>query len=246
MVILAGFKEKDCGKYRSKIEEKLHAISESDAQNVELVCVGSRLFYHISEFYLVYDACRNRLGMYSHDYEEAGKIGWCDENEINSEETFYYTDEMKQQITVWIKSGRKRETKNGLGNILEENYLKRKIKPEMEKLLMAKFKLTLASAYDERMKLDLQKDLDKIDTIKEDAVLFSHICRVALTMCDFYSQNIQKHEEGLRIKSCDYIEEHFREYEFSMSAVAEHCHLSKSYFSQVFKEIMGEKFSDYL
>lgn len=246
LVILAGLSEGEINGYHQVIESKLLILSELTRQNSELFCIGSRIFIHVSEIFPVYETCRSNFNLSFRAYEGEQRIDWCEDNEINAEDTFYYTDEMKQQITAWIKSGQKLQTKNGFMNILDENYIRRTISPEMEKLLISKLKLTLVSAYDKRMELDLQKELDLIDTLQKDAVLFSHIWRVALSMCEFYNQNIQKHEAGLQKKIQDYIDEHFREYEFGLNAVAEHCHLSESYFSQIFKEIMGEKFSDYL
>ena len=116
----------------------------------------------------------------------------------------------------------------------------------MEPLLISKLKLTLLAAYDSRMSVNLQDVFGTIDGIQTDAWLFSYILRVALDMCSHYMANIRSHEDGLQKKIEQYVDEHFAEYGFGLSVIAEHCNLSETYFSQIFKEMMGENFSAYV
>lgn len=179
-------------------------------------------------------------------YGDVRGVSWCSQEELGTESTFYYTDELKNQIVLWIKSGQQELVKEGFHRILEENYIKRRVSHGMEQLLIAKLKLTLLGAYDSRMTIDLQETFKHIDEIQTDAWLFSYVLRVAMDMCGHYLSGIKRHEDGLSKTITTYVEEHFTEYGFELAAIAEHCKLSETYFSQIFKELMGENFSVYV
>ncbi len=116
----------------------------------------------------------------------------------------------------------------------------------MEQLLISKLKLTLLGAYDRRMSVNMTEVFEHIDKIQTDAWRFSYILRVAIDMCGHYMAGIHSREENLQKKIIGYIDKHFSECGFGLYSVAEYCNFSETYFSQVFKEIIGENFSVYV
>lgn len=245
LVILVSLQEEEYSEYQNCVIDKLRALSPLLEEDSHLICVGSMVFTSLRDIYGAYVMCGNQMNLCS-GYGDTRGIIWCSEDELGTESTFYYTDELKNQIVLWIKSGQHEMVKEGFHRILEENYLKRHISRGMEELLIAKLKLTLLGAYDSRMTLDLTEIFRHIDEIQTDAWLFSYILRVAMDMCSHYLSGIKSHENGLQKKITAYVEEHFAEYGFGLSAIAEHCKLSETYFSQIFKELMGENFSVYV
>lgn len=245
LVVLVPLKEEECRDYQNLVTEKLDAFKALLEQEGQMVCVGSMVFRDLRDIYSAYMVCGSQMNLCSSYGEIRGMI-WCSEDELGTESTFYYTDELKNQIVLWIKSGQQELVKEGFHRILEENYLKRRISGNMEQLLIAKLKLTLLGAYDSRMTIDLTEIFKHIDEIQTDAWLFSYILRVAMDMCGHYLSGIRSHENGLQKKIIAYVEEHFTEYGFGLSSIAGHCNLSETYFSQIFKELMGENFSAYV
>lgn len=245
IVILISLDRENLETYQDYVRECCGIWQEMQDESSMLVCVGSCVFENLRDIYHAYTMCGNQMNL-ADGYRESGRIIWCRPEELGTESTFYYTDELKNQIIMWIKSGQQELVKEGFRKILEENYLKRHISENMEQLLAAKLKLTLLGAYDTRMTLNLSEIFEHIDKIQTDAWLFSYILRVAMDMCGHYMAGIRSHEDGLQKKIVAYVEEHFMEYGFGLSAIAEHCSLSEAYFSQIFKELIGENFSSYV
>ena len=245
LIILLPVPESERADYKHYTEQRIAALEPLLARDAQILCAGSMLFDHPKEIYNAYTACGNRLNFFD-GFEPNGKVVWCGEEGPGTSTGFYYSDELKNQIVLWIKSGESGLVKEGFQRILEENYLQRQISTTMEVLLIAKLKLTLLSAYDGKMKIDLSETFEKIDKIQTDAWLFSYIWRVAIEMCNYYVDNRRSREDGLQKKIITYIEDNFMSYNFGLAVVADHCNLSESYFSQVFKEIIGENFSTYV
>lgn len=245
LVILMPLKEAQCSAYQNVIAEEMTVLKKMMEQDIMVFCVGSTVFHSLGDMYSAYVRCGNQMNLCS-SYLETKSIIWCSEEELGTESSFYYTDELKNQIVLWIKSGQQELVKEGFRRILEENYLKRTISGRMELLLIAKLKLTLLSAYDSRMTIDMTEVFEHIDEIQTDALMFSYVLRVAMDMCGHYLAGIRSHEDGMQKKITAYIDGHFMEYGFGLSTIAEHCNLSETYFSQIFKEVMGENFSTYV
>jgi two-component system response regulator YesN len=245
LVILVCLDEEECPDYQNLAAGKVHGLSQLLEEDSHLICVGSMVFTRLRDIYSAYVMCGNRLNLWG-GYGDVRGVSWCSQEELGTESTFYYTDELKNQIVLWIKSGQQELVKEGFHRILEENYIKRRVSHGMEQLLIAKLKLTLLGAYDSRMTIDLQETFKHIDEIQTDAWLFSYVLRVAMDMCGHYLSGIKRHEDGLSKTITTYVEEHFTEYGFELAAIAEHCKLSETYFSQIFKELMGENFSVYV
>ncbi len=231
--------------YQKYVMERAQTLQKMMEEEPMLVCVGSMVFENLRDIYGAYTMCGNQMNLLG-GYLDNRTVIWCGEEQLGTESTFYYTDELKNQLVLWIKTGQQELVKDGFRKILEENYFKRRISGDMEQLLVAKLKLTLLGAYDNRMTMDLGEVFAQIDKIQTDAWLFSYILRVAMDMCGHYLTGIRSHEDGLQKKIVAYIEEHVMEYGFGLSAIADHCNLSETYFSQIFKEIMGENFSTYV
>lgn len=245
LVLLFPLDENQSQDYQSYITERTQSLKQLMNQDAALLCIGSAVFQNLCDIYSAYASCGNQMNLCG-TYLESREIIWCMEEKMGTETTFYYTDELKNQIVLWIKSGQEERVKEGFLRILEENYLKRRISGTVEPLLIAKLKLTLLGAYDSRMTVDMAEVFERVDKIQTDAWLFSYILRVALDMCGYYMAGIRSHEEGLQKKIVNYIEKHFSEYGFGLSSVAGYCNLSETYFSQIFKEVIGENFSTYV
>ncbi len=241
IVLLVPIPEEKLGDYQNYVQNQVELLE----QETMLICAGSLVIEDLRDLYSAYLMCGNQINLRS-SYPKKASILWCSGEELGTEATFYFTDDLKNQIVLWIKSGQQELVKEGFRRILEDNYMKRQISSDMEKLLIAKLKLTLLSAYDSRMAMNLNEVFDHIDIIQTDAWMFSYILRVALDMCGHYLAGIRSHEDGLQKKIVTYIEKHFTEYGFGLTSIAEHCNLSEAYFSQIFKEIMGENFSAYV
>lgn len=245
IVILVPLSGEQAEQYHQYIEEKTGALLQQLEMDAGVFCVGSAPFGKISDISSMYAVCGNQMNL-CNSYTENGGIIWCSERELGVESNFYYTDELKNQIILWIKMGQQELVKEGFRRILSDNYLTNHIDYTMEPLLVAKLKLTLLGAYDSKMEINLAEVFEKIDKIQTDAWLFSYIFRVAREMCEYYLANIQSHEDGLQKKILAYIDEHFTEYGFGLASIAAYCKLSETYFSQIFKEMFGENFSSYV
>lgn len=245
VVLLFPLSREECEDYQNVVAEKVASLELMKEKESMQLCVGSTLFSSLRDIYSAYTMCGRQLNL-SSNYPEPRGIIWCQEEDFGTEAAFYYTDELKSQLVLWIKTGQQQLVRDGFQKILEENYLKRRISGAMELLLIAKLKMTLLGAYDSRMAINLAEVFEHIDKIQTDAWRFSYILRVAMDMCGHYMANIRSHEEGLQKKITAFVDEHFMEYGFGLSVAAEHCNFSEAYFSQIFKEIIGENFSSYV
>jgi len=245
LVLLIPLSQEQCKDYQNYVVTQIAVLTKLMKQDAMLVCVGSVMLGILRDIYSAYTVCNNQMNLCS-VYLRQQEIIWCSEENLDTETTFYYTDELKNQIVLWIKTGQQKLVKEGIYRILDENYIKQRISKPMEQLLIAKLKLTLLSSYDSRMLINLPEVLDTIDGIQTDALLISYILRVAQDMCNYYMKGIRSHEEGLQKKIETYIDKHFTDYGFGLGMIAEYCNLSETYFSQIFKEILGENFSTYV
>ncbi|MBW4845093.1 MAG: AraC family transcriptional regulator [Lachnospiraceae bacterium] len=242
IVLLFPLEEELCGDYRNYVTEKMEELNR---QNPTELFVCSTVFKDLRDIYSAYSMCSNQMNLWG-SYMESRGIVWCSEEEVGKEFAFYFTDQLKDQIVLWIKSGQQEMVKESFRQILEENYLNRHISAIMEQLLISKLKLTLLGAYDRRMSVNMTEVFEHIDKIQTDAWRFSYILRVAIDMCGHYMAGIHSREENLQKKIIGYIDKHFSECGFGLYSVAEYCNFSETYFSQVFKEIIGENFSVYV
>lgn len=86
-------------------------------------------------------------------------------------------------------------------------------------------------------------ELDGLKTLKDMRQWMGCLCRDIIA---FLERKHKEESKDIVIKCKNYIDEHFRDSEISLSVVAEKLYTSDSYLSRVFKEEVGMTFTEYL
>lgn len=146
------------------------------------------------------------------------------------------------------KAGRLEETRKILDKVYHENFEASKLSVQAKKLFFYNLSCTLM-----KLAQEVRTDPDQptapvgnFDRIQSSEEAFSHIREQFLAVCRQADNGKKSHNIWLRDNIRDFIEKRYADPNMGVEMIAKQFHLSPSYFSQFFKEQMGETFTVYL
>ena len=158
---------------------------------------------------------------------------------------FYYPIELTTQLTNFISNGNSSQVLEIFEIIRHENMEERSLPVAMVKYLLSDVRNTL---YKVRFPLKNNDDnLEELEII--DALFNQHmslkLCEdIALRLCQLFEASAGGNKLITTIRH--YIDENFRDPSLCLTKISDEFSISESYFSFLFKEEIGENFSNYL
>ncbi|MFD2114630.1 helix-turn-helix domain-containing protein [Paenibacillus yanchengensis] len=161
---------------------------------------------------------------------------------------YYYPLELEMLVTKSVQTGDLEQLEQWLTQLDIQNYQLRQLSQKNERLLLDELLATVYKLGDQFKPVwdevwPERNDRNELSTI---SISFAQVTLLLKNCC------MQVHEKRLRkqhqlftsIK--DYIDQHYSDYNLSLSLVAEQCKQSESFVSVFFKEHMGITFSEYV
>ncbi|WP_158289566.1 helix-turn-helix domain-containing protein [Paenibacillus flagellatus] len=161
---------------------------------------------------------------------------------------YYYPTEIEIRLMNVVKAGNAPELEHMLRHLHHENFVAKTLSAVTKQHLLSDLESTERKLKDEvgrhlpseAAAPDSGETFADIDNELRDVFLrLHHLCR-----------SIEKNKKSRNTRLMDrivaHIDEHYRDANLSLYAIASHFNLSESYLSQFFKEQSGETFSSYL
>ncbi len=170
---------------------------------------------------------------------------------INHHQSFHYPIQLENEILSYIKIGVYKQIPDCLDKFIESLINQKDISPFYIKKILRNFvglisRMTLELPENTEMSHirnhDFIAEFEKYKTVDEIRSWLNKIlCEIAQTVGNMKKSQLEKDIDKAKL----YIHQHFNE-DISLQTVSEHVCLSPTYFSAVFKELVGETFIEYL
>lgn len=189
-----------------------------------------------------YDQAR-QASDYQSMKEECDILSYCD---LPRESVrYYYPMEMEEQLIYLTRVGKKRDVKELLEHIHQENFTHRTLSVDMAQQLLYEIRGTVNKVMDERITEETREEyrgmLKEGDNIE---AFFANVGRVLASICGLIADRGKKSD--LIAGIVGYVRINHTDVNLCLTAVASQFKLAPTYLSQLFKEETGEYFSDYL
>ena len=159
---------------------------------------------------------------------------------LESQDSFFYPNEVADQLYIFVKSGNFKQTKTIFNFIKGENFKKRKLNSRQVKWLLENIEITLLKVIRDN---DISYDDSSLAGLSEDSTLENYE-QIALELCEKNKQPENDNQLIVRIQA--YIDENYGDPSLCLSRISDLFHISESYFSFLFKKTVGVNFSTYL
>ena len=159
---------------------------------------------------------------------------------LESQDSFFYPNEVADQLYNFVKSGNFKQTKTIFNFIKDENFKKRKLNSRQVKWLLENIEITLLKVIRDN---DISYDDSSLAGLSEDSTLENYE-QIALELCEKNKQPENDNQLIVRIQA--YIDENYGDPSLCLSRISDLFHISESYFSFLFKKTVGVNFSTYL
>lgn len=169
----------------------------------------------------------------------------CYSNVDHETNGFYYPIELMNQLTGFITSGNQSQVLEIFEIIRHENLEKRSLPINIMKFLLSDIRNTL---YKVRFSLTITEEneaaVTSIDMLFEEHKSLKLFEDLAIRLCELYDNTGTNNKLINTIKS--YIDANYQDPSLCLTKISDEFSISESYFSYLFKEEIGENFSNYL
>lgn len=207
------------------------------------------LFTEITEVSLSFDQAKQALE-YAVYMNKKG-IVWSSEAQ-NENTTYYYPLDTEQRLISTIRAGELEEAKRIVRAIVAQNMEQRELSMEMKQQLVGEIKGTFLKLLDQKV----FTEYPDIESVKRRVIDIGSSERLEMIQTEFFVimeelcgliANKKKDVHIQIIKQIkEYTVENYSDTELSLYRVAEQVERPEKYISQLFKEVTGVNFSDYL
>lgn len=159
---------------------------------------------------------------------------------LECQDSFFYPNEVAEQLYNFVKSGNFKQTKAILNFIKDENFKKRKLNSRQVNWLLENIEITLLKVIRDS---DTSYDDSSLAGLSEDSTLENYE-QIAVELCEKNKQPENDNQLIVRIQA--YIDENYGDPSLCLSRISDLFHISESYFSFLFKKTVGVNFSTYL
>lgn len=217
--------------------------------NIEVSFAAGQIYCLLTDIYKSFDEAVETLN-YSSD-EFCDTVRWyCKPLNVNNH--YYYPIEVENKIINLAKTGENSELQIILENIFEENFIRRKIHGNVIILLMWEIKGTinklLSQIKDEEQLLStfVCEKLEVMDRTSNSQEIWDCIKGIYSFICS--STNRQKNKSiNLVVQGVmEFLKKSYTDQQVDRAMVASKFNISEAYLSRIFKEEVGECFSQYL
>lgn len=160
---------------------------------------------------------------------------------------FWYPAEVEEGLINATKYGERTALKSIFEKIKLENCGKRHLEAQIGQILLSRLIDTFCRICNDvvcsQKMEEVTSILQKKDSLAESIDL---LCQKFMELCDGQADFRNRHDEAFYQQLVQYIENNYQDSQLCIARAAEKFSLSENYFSQFFKNIVGESFSTYL
>jgi YesN/AraC family two-component response regulator len=206
--------------------------------------VGS-LYEKITDFNLSFSEAKITLTAFS-GVNAGNSIIWYKDMKKESSE-YYYPLELELQMINMAKAGNSSGIERILEIIYKENFVHRRLTNYMEYNLFFDMRGTIIKTIGEiNSKLDIKEIIASKYSTMDVKDIFDSMKAAYFEICQEAGIKKKSHNTQLLEGLVVYIQSNYFSSDVCASRIAAEFNISESYFSQFFKEQMGETFSEYL
>jgi YesN/AraC family two-component response regulator len=210
------------------------------------LCGIGSTYTDVMDIHYSFNEAKQALYYYGRKNISNDMVIWYDD--INKDiNLYYYPNDLELKLINFAKSGNWNELESALNKIYDENFVKNPIDDSMRKLLFYDMQATLLKIIDDiQFKLEaLNQNFDLLSREKPE-IFFKWLKETYYKICKFIIKNKKSHNIVLKENILEYIDKNYTDGNLSVCLVASYFNLSESYFSQFFKEQIGDTFSSYI
>lgn len=213
--------------------------------NINVSFAVGNLYEKIADINLSFSEAKNTLNYFNEINNDNGIIWY--KNVKKESSGYYYPVELEQQLINMAKSGSRNDIDRVMDIIYNENFVQRSLTNYMEYNLFFEMKGTIIKVIGEvNSSLDIKEVISGKYSSMSVKDIFEIMKNEYYKICNETSNKKKSHNNLLLSKLVDHIQSNYFSSEVSASNIAAQFNISESYFSQFFKEQVGETFSDYL
>lgn len=165
----------------------------------------------------------------------------------NTVSGYYYPLDIELRLINACKSGNRKEVQNAMQKIHGQNFGRRELPDRVKKLLFYNMQCTLMKLTRElHMAREMPAVPDETDWMQDSESAFAEIEKQFLSICRLVDGSKKSHNVRLRDDIVAFLVAHYADPNLGVEMISSHFRLSTSYFSQFFKEQIGETFSSYV
>ncbi len=158
-----------------------------------------------------------------------------------------YSTELENKLVNSTKHGEIRQIQQIFEHIREENFKKRHLSNSMGRILISNVVATLIKVYKD---IILNEELEEVvgRILRLESVSEALDCLEAefIRIGEESAHSRDEREENYQKRLIAYVEQNYSNPQLGVAMAAEEFTLSENYFSQLFKDVMKESFSNYL
>ena len=161
--------------------------------------------------------------------------------------SMYYPTELENKLVNTTKHAQLKQIREIFGCIRKENVEKRRLSAAMGRILISNIVATLIRVYNDVIPHEaLDKLVNEILRYSEPSEALVLLEQQFIYIGEAQARSRDEQEESYQKKLAEYMSQNYSNSQFGVAMAAEEFTLSENYFSQFFKEVMGETFSTYL
>lgn len=166
------------------------------------------------------------------------------------QDRYDYSLDTEQQLINQIKAGDYTGTKQTLDAIFQRNFNKESLSVQMAKCLLFDLINTMIKAMNqvsfacETQLFDQLNPLERLTGAQTIQELYTVMIELSAEICQAVQAGHIDHGSQLVDDVRSFVSDHFREYNLSISSIAEHFNLVPSYLSRLYKDQSGESLLD--
>lgn len=168
---------------------------------------------------------------------------------VKKDNSIWYPIEIEERLMLLVNLGKISEIEEILNLLYYKNFVENNLSLSLKYVLISELIGTIIKIAD-RTNVDINNlfDIKNFIFIKENAFdwLFEDIKQVFINITEQIKRNRKASREKLIEEILEFINKNLFNPNMSISFVAERFNISESYFSNIFKNVVGIKFSDYV
>lgn len=158
-----------------------------------------------------------------------------------------YSTEIENKLVNSTKHGEIRQIQQIFDYIREENLRKRRLSNAMSRILISNIVATLIKVYnDVILNEELEQIVNQILRYPETEEALDFLEQQFICIAEESARSRDEREENYQKRLTEYVENNYSNPQLGVAMAAEEFTLSENYFSQFFKDVMKESFSNYL
>lgn len=212
-----------------------------------LISIGSSCT-NLAQIYRSYLHASDLIVKAQHSYTRENLLIYGSANSAaNSTYTVYYPLNTEQTLINAVLNGKQATWSALLEALIDTNEQQNLTPVPLSFMLSTTFNRILISAdIDSDIVWEQQKQLyDRLHSCKSYKELYHMALDILMQISDLLEQQTQSSSKNIRSQMLDFVHSNYTR-DISLLDLADHLHLSKSYTSVLFKDVVGSNFKDYL